>query len=126
MASTVSNIIEILGFSVVTKLVFSLFLFLLQSEGSAVWIHAPGQDMSSLQLNSLYNLAHQGQHLTFPHTQAAPGAFPGIYQPGQTVASPSTLLQQSQAVAAPVENVGPPPGSYQQPPPAQINWNSNF
>ncbi|CAK8539076.1 unnamed protein product [Lathyrus sativus] len=96
------------------------------SEGSTVWIHAPGQDISSLQLNSLYNLAHQGQHLTFPQTQAAPGAFPGIYQPGQTVASPSTLLQQSQAVAGPVENVGPPPGSYQQPPPAQINWNSNF
>ncbi|KAL5101128.1 hypothetical protein RYX36_005455 [Vicia faba] len=96
------------------------------SEGSAVWIHAPGQDISSLQLNSLYNLAHQGQHLTFPQTQAAPGTFPGIYQPGQTVASPSTLLQQSQAVAGPVENVGPPPGSYQQPPPAQINWNSNF
>lgn len=91
-----------------------------------MWIHAPGQDISGLQLNSLYNLAHQGQHLTFPQTQAAPGAFPGIYQPGQTVASPSTLLQQSQAIAGPVENGGPPPGSYQQPPAAQINWNSNF
>jgi len=118
--------IEILGFSVVTKLVFLFLIFLLQSEGSAVWIHAPGQDISGLQLNSLYNLAPQGQHLTFPQTQAAHGAFPGIYQPGQTVASPSTLLQQSQAVAGPVETVGPPPGSYQQLPPSQINWNSNF
>ncbi|GAU28284.1 hypothetical protein TSUD_256120 [Trifolium subterraneum] len=96
------------------------------SEGSAVWIHAPGQDISSLQLNSLYNLTPQGQHLNFPQTQAAHGVFPGIYQQGQTVASPSTLLQQSPAVAGPVETVGPPPGSYQQPAPAQINWNSNF
>ncbi|KHN43908.1 GBF-interacting protein 1-like isoform X1 [Glycine soja] len=96
------------------------------SEGSAVWIPAPGQDMSSLQVNSLYNLTPQGQHLTFPPTQAAHGAFAGIFQAGQTVASPSTLLQQSQAVAGPVENVGPPSGSYQPPQPAQINWNSNF
>ncbi|KAK7386019.1 hypothetical protein VNO78_32064 [Psophocarpus tetragonolobus] len=96
------------------------------SEGSAVWIPAPGQDISSLQVNSLYNLTPQGQHLTFPPTQAAHGAFTGIYQAGQTIASPSTLLQQSQAVAGPVETVGPPSGSYQQPQPAQINWNSNF
>ncbi|KAK7299914.1 hypothetical protein RJT34_10743 [Clitoria ternatea] len=96
------------------------------SEGSAVWIPAPGQDISSLQVNSLYNLTPQGQHLTFPPQQAAHGAFAGIYQAGQTVASPSTLLQQSQAVAGPVETVGPPSGSYQQPQPAQINWNSNF
>ncbi|KAG4961816.1 hypothetical protein GLYMA_14G012200v4 [Glycine max] len=96
------------------------------SEGSAVWIPAPGQDMSSLQVNSLYNLGPQGQHLTFPPTQAAQGAFAGMYQAGQTIASPSTLLQQSQAVAGPVETVGPPSGSYQQPQPAQINWNSNF
>ncbi|XP_020225023.1 GBF-interacting protein 1-like [Cajanus cajan] len=96
------------------------------SEGSAVWIPAPGQDLSSLQVNSLYNLAPQGQHLTFPPTQAAHGAFAGIYQAGQTVATPSTLLQQSQAVAGPVETVGPPSGSYQQPQPAPINWNSNF
>nr|XP_012568729.1 GBF-interacting protein 1-like isoform X3 [Cicer arietinum]XP_012568730.1 GBF-interacting protein 1-like isoform X4 [Cicer arietinum] len=96
------------------------------SEGSAVWIHAPGQDISSLQVNSLYNLTPQGQHLTFPPTHAAHGAFAGMYQPGQTVASASTILQQSQALAGPVETVGPPSGSYQQPQPAQINWNSNF
>lgn len=104
------------------------FNLLLQSEGSAVWMPAPGQDISSLQVNSLYNLTPQGQHLPFPPTQAAHGAFAGIYQAGHTVASPSTLLQQSQAVAGPgpVETVGPPSGSYQQPQPAQINWNSNF
>ncbi|RDY08097.1 GBF-interacting protein 1 [Mucuna pruriens] len=98
------------------------------SEGSAVWIPAPGQDISGLQVNSLYNLGPHG-HVTFPQTQGAShgGAFAGIYQAGQAVASPpSTLLQQSQAVAGPVETVGPPSGSYQQPQPAQINWNSNF
>ncbi|MED6218585.1 hypothetical protein PIB30_028023 [Stylosanthes scabra] len=97
-----------------------------QSEGSAVWIPAPGQDVSNLQVNSLYNLPPQGQHLTFPSPQPNPGAFAGIYPPGQTVVSPSTLLQQSQAVAGPVEAVGPPSGSYHQPQPTQINWNSNY
>ncbi|KAE9591054.1 hypothetical protein Lal_00021491 [Lupinus albus] len=87
------------------------------SEGSStVWIPAPGQDISHLQLSSLYNLSPQG-HFAFPPTQ--------IYQPGQIVASPSTLLQQSQAVAGPVETVGPPSGAYQQPQHAQINWNPN-
>lgn len=120
-ASSVLN--KTLGLPGVPK---HIMFFLLQSEGSAVWIPAPGQDMSSLQVNSLYNLGPQGQHLTFPPTQAAQGAFAGMYQAGQTIASPSTLLQQSQAVAGPVETVGPPSGSYQQPQPAQINWNSNF
>ncbi|MED6218584.1 hypothetical protein PIB30_028022 [Stylosanthes scabra] len=97
-----------------------------QSEGSAVWIPAPGQDISNLQVNSLYNFPPQGQHLTFPPPQPSPGAFAGIYPPGQTVVSHSTLLQQSQAVAGPVEAVGPPSGSYHQPQPTQINWNSNY
>ncbi|XP_061353171.1 GBF-interacting protein 1-like [Gastrolobium bilobum] len=96
------------------------------SEGSAVWVPAPGQDISSLQVSSLYNLTPHG-HLAFPPTQNIHGAFAGIYhQPGQTVASPSTLLQQSQAVAGAVETVGPPSGAYQQPQHAQVNWNSNF
>ncbi|OIW02920.1 hypothetical protein TanjilG_29696 [Lupinus angustifolius] len=98
------------------------------SEGSAVWIPALGglgQDISSLQVNSLYNLTPHG-HLTFPPTQAGHEAFAGLYQPGQPVTSPLTLLQQSQSVAGPVENVGHPSGSYQQPQSALINWNSNF
>ncbi|KAK7289601.1 hypothetical protein RIF29_03354 [Crotalaria pallida] len=94
------------------------------SENPAVWIPAPAQDMYNLQVNSLYNLGPQG-HLAFPSTQTSHGAFAGIYQPGQTVASPSTLLQQSQAVAGPVETIRPPSGAYQQPQHAQINWNSN-
>ncbi|KAE9614730.1 hypothetical protein Lal_00036165 [Lupinus albus] len=96
------------------------------SEGSAMWIPTPGQDISSLQVNPLYNLIPPGP-FTFPPTQAGHGAFASLYQPGQTIASPSTLLQQSQAVAGPVESVGPPSVSYQQTPqPAQINWNSNI
>ncbi|KAI4307839.1 hypothetical protein L6164_030976 [Bauhinia variegata] len=97
------------------------------SEGSAVWMPAPGQDISSLHVNSLYNLTPQGQQLTFPPTQAGYGAFASIYQPGQSIASPSTLLQQSQAVAGNVETIGPSSGAYQQQSQhAQINWNSNF
>ncbi|KAI4306244.1 hypothetical protein L6164_029536 [Bauhinia variegata] len=97
------------------------------SEGSAVWMPAPGQDISNLHVNSMYNLTHQGQQLTFPPTQAGYGAFAGIYQPGQSMVSPSTLLQQSQAMAGNVETVGPASGAYQQQPQhGQINWKSNF
>ncbi|KAI4306242.1 hypothetical protein L6164_029534 [Bauhinia variegata] len=96
------------------------------SEGSGVWMSAPGQDLSSLQINSLFNFAPQGQQLAFPPTQVGHGAFAGIYQPGQTVASPSTLLQQSQAVAGTAETVGPHPGTFPLPQHAQMNWNSNF
>ncbi|XP_015900960.2 GBF-interacting protein 1-like [Ziziphus jujuba] len=96
------------------------------TEGSGVWIHAPGQDMPSLQVNSLYNLPPQGQHLTFSPGQAGHGTFPGIYQPGHAMTAPSALLQQSQAVAGAVEAIGPPSGTYQQPQHAQINWNTSF
>ncbi|XP_027329681.1 GBF-interacting protein 1-like isoform X2 [Abrus precatorius] len=82
--------------------------------------------VSQLKENQIYTTGQLGQHLTFSATQAAHGAFAGIYQAGQSVASPSTLLQQSQAVAGPVETVGLPSGSYQQPQPAHVNWNSNF
>lgn len=98
----------------------------LQTEGSAVWIHAPGQDVSSLQVNSLYNLPPQGQHVTFSPGQAGHGAFPGIYPPGHTLTAPSTLLQQSQAIAGAVDSIGPPSGAYQQPQHAQVNWNTSF
>lgn len=98
-----------------------------QTEGSGVWIHAPGQDMPSLQqVNSMYNISPQGQHLAFPPGQVGHGAYPGIYQPGHAMAAPSTLLQQPQAAAGAVETIGPPSGAYQQPQHAQINWNASF
>lgn len=98
-----------------------------QSEGSTVWIPAPGRDLSGLQASSFYNLPPQGQHVTFP-TQAGHGAFTGIYHPAQTMAAATVhpLLQQSQTMAGPVEIVGPPTGVYQQPQRPQINWANNY
>lgn len=89
-----------------------------------MWIPAPGQEMSNLQLNPLYNFNHHG-HLMFPPTQAG-HAFAGMYQPGQTVPSAPTLLQQSQSVAGSAETAGAPSVAYQQPQHGQMNWNSNF
>ncbi|XP_011038867.1 PREDICTED: uncharacterized protein LOC105135606 isoform X6 [Populus euphratica] len=97
----------------------------MQSEISS-WIPPSGQDISSLQLSSLYHLHPQGQHLTFS-PQAGLAAFPGIYPPVQAVAAPSAvnqLTQQSQTMPATVEPVVPPTGPYQQPQLTQINWNS--
>ncbi|WOK95242.1 hypothetical protein Cni_G03949 [Canna indica] len=98
-----------------------------QSEGSAVWIPAPGRDISPLQASSFYSIPPQGQHMTFTPTQAGHGAFSGIYPPTPTVAgSVHPLLQQSQTVAGAVEMLGPPAGVYQQPQRAQINWTNNY
>ncbi|XP_062152206.1 GBF-interacting protein 1-like isoform X2 [Alnus glutinosa] len=99
-----------------------------QSEGSAVWVAAPGRDISSLQTSSFYNLPPQGQHVTFTPTQAGHGTFPGVYHPGQAVtgAMVHPLLQQSQAMAGAVDLVGPGGSVYQQPQQAQINWPSNY
>ncbi|URD92625.1 hypothetical protein MUK42_01212 [Musa troglodytarum] len=98
-----------------------------QSEGSAVWIPAPGRDISALQASSFYSIPPQGQHMTFAPAQAGHGAFGGIYPPTPTVAaSVHPLLQQSQTVAGAVEMLGPPAGVYQQPQRAQINWTNNY
>ncbi|KAJ6728341.1 FLOCCULATION PROTEIN (DUF1296) [Salix koriyanagi] len=93
------------------------------------WIPPPGQDLSHLQLSSLYHLHPQGQHLTFSPPQTGHGTFPGIYSPVQTMAAPSTanqLTQQPQAMPATVEPVVPPSDPYQQSQLTQINWNSNY
>ncbi|KAK9285319.1 hypothetical protein L1049_024510 [Liquidambar formosana] len=99
-----------------------------QSEGSAVWIAAPGRDISSLQASSFYNLPPQGQHITFTPTQAGHGTFAGIYHPAQTVTAATVhpLLQQSQTMAGGVDMVGPTASVYQQPQHAQINWPNNY
>ncbi|XVF70928.1 hypothetical protein PTKIN_Ptkin11bG0201500 [Pterospermum kingtungense] len=100
------------------------------NEASALWMAAPGQDLSNLQINSLYNLTLHGHQVPFSPAQAGHGAFAGLYQsPPQTMAASSnvnTLLQQSQPMAAGVETVGPPNGAYQQPQLAQMNWNTNY
>ncbi|XP_020415001.1 GBF-interacting protein 1-like isoform X1 [Prunus persica] len=98
-----------------------------QSEGSSVWVAAPGREMSSL-TSSFYNLPQQGQHVTFTPTQAGHGTFAGIYHPAQavTAATVHPLLQQSQTMAGAVDMVGPGGSVYQQPQHAQINWPSNY
>lgn len=99
-----------------------------QSEGSAVWIAAPGRDISSLPTSSFYNLPPQGQHVTFAPSQAGQGTFTGIYHHGQavTAATVHPLLQQSQTMTGAVDMVGPTANVYQQPQHAQINWPSNY
>ncbi|KAK1315684.1 hypothetical protein QJS10_CPA05g02002 [Acorus calamus] len=100
-----------------------------QTEGSAVWIPAPGREMNSLQPNSFYNLPPQGQHIAFAPPQATHGAFAGVYHPTQTVAGTTVhpLHQQSQTGAGAVEMVGAAPsGVYQQPQRTQINWTNNY
>ncbi|KAE8706567.1 GBF-interacting protein 1 [Hibiscus syriacus] len=81
------------------------------NEGSALWMPAPGQDLSNLPVNSLFNLSLHGQQLPYSPAQAGHGAFAGLYlPPPQTMAAPSnvnTLLQQSQSMAAAVRTVGP-------------------
>uniref|UniRef100_A0A6N2MTR5 GBF-interacting protein 1 N-terminal domain-containing protein n=1 Tax=Salix viminalis TaxID=40686 RepID=A0A6N2MTR5_SALVM len=98
------------------------------SDGSAVWIAAPGRDISGLPASSFYNLPPQGQHVTSAPTQAAHGTFTNIYHPGQpvTAAAVHPLLQQSQAMGGAVDMVGPAANVYQQPQHQQINWPSNY
>ncbi|KAI4991219.1 hypothetical protein ZWY2020_039590 [Hordeum vulgare] len=95
-----------------------------QSEGSTVWIPAPGRDLSALQSSSFYGLPPQGQHLAFAPAQAGHGAYGGMYHPAQTLAGAAVhpLLQPSQTIAGAVEMVGPPANGYQQQQHAQMNW----
>ncbi|XP_024026610.1 GBF-interacting protein 1-like isoform X2 [Morus notabilis] len=99
-----------------------------QSEGSAMWVAAPGRDISSLPTSSFYNLPPQGQHVAFTPAQAGHGTFAGIYHPAQAVTATTVhpLLQQSQTMAGAVDMVGPGGGVYQQPQHTQINWPSNY
>ncbi|CAL1393036.1 unnamed protein product [Linum trigynum] len=103
-----------------------------QSEGSAVWIAAPGRDLSTMPASSFYNLPPQGQHVTFAPTQPGHGPFAGIYHhPGQAVTAAGVhhpLLQQSQAMAGGVDMGGPAANVYQQQQPQhqQVNWPSNY
>ncbi|KAK8626376.1 hypothetical protein V6N13_134025 [Hibiscus sabdariffa] len=99
------------------------------TEGSAIWMAAPGQDLSNLPVNPLYNVSLHGQQLPFSLAQVGHDASVGLYQSSQTTAPPNvnTLLQQSQAMAvAAAETAVPASGAYQQPQLAQINWNTNY
>ncbi|XAR56810.1 hypothetical protein NMG60_11037415 [Bertholletia excelsa] len=87
-----------------------------QFESPLVWL-PPGRDVPSLPANSLYNHVSLGQNAAFT------GPVSGIYRPAQTLAATPTLLQHSNAVAGPIETIGPVSGAYQQPRHA-VNWNS--
>ncbi|XP_074272477.1 GBF-interacting protein 1 isoform X2 [Silene latifolia] len=97
-----------------------------QTEGTAVWFPGPGRDMSSLPVNAFYNLP-QGQHATYAPTQAAQGAYGGVFHPAQA-GTVHSLLQQSQAMPGPgaVDMVGPTGNIYQQPQHSQMNWPNNY
>ncbi|XP_057474401.1 uncharacterized protein LOC130762662 isoform X2 [Actinidia eriantha] len=98
-----------------------------QSEGSTVWVAAPGRDISGLQANSFYNIPPQGQ-VAFTPPQLGHGTFPSIYHPAQTVSATTVhpLLQHSQTMASAADIAGPTVSVYQQPQHAQINWASNY
>ncbi|XP_057526095.1 GBF-interacting protein 1-like isoform X4 [Amaranthus tricolor] len=99
-----------------------------QSEGPAVWIPALGRDISSLPVNSFYNLSPQGQHVTFAPTQAGQGTFAGLYHPAQAVTATTVHphLQQTQPMPGVVDMMGATASVYQHPQHAQINWPNNF
>ncbi|KAI3786414.1 hypothetical protein L1987_40067 [Smallanthus sonchifolius] len=89
------------------------------SEGSGVWLTAPGRDMSGLQANSFYNIPQGGQ-VSYTPTQASHGSFASIYHPAQPVTTSAVhpLLQQSQTLAG--------AGFDMVPPSPQINWPNNY
>ncbi|CAL0317800.1 unnamed protein product [Lupinus luteus] len=99
-----------------------------QSEGSPVWVTAPGRDISSLPTSSYYNIPPQAQHVSFAPTQTGHGTFASIYHPPQAVTAGTVhpLLHQSQTMAGAVEMVGPGGNVYQQPQHAQINWSGSY
>lgn len=121
-----------------------------QSEASAMWIPAPGRDLSTLQAGSFYGLSPQGaagQHLAFapgppgqqaqapPTAAAGPHAFAGIYPHTAAMAIPHHQLLQPppphsvEMVGPTAAGVGPTAGLY-PPPPAQqrtpINWAGSY
>ncbi|XAR68243.1 hypothetical protein NMG60_11003312 [Bertholletia excelsa] len=98
-----------------------------QSEGSGVWMTAPGRDVGGLPAGSFYNIPPQGQ-VTFAPSQVGHGSFPSVYHPAPAVSAPTVhpLLQQSQTMAPSVDIVGPTGTVCQQPQHAQINWPNNY
>ncbi|KAG6550044.1 hypothetical protein Mapa_008558 [Marchantia paleacea] len=107
-----------------------------QGEQSTVWIQAQlSRDMAAagMQTSSYYNLAQQGQHTAYAHTQqpthahAHPGAYASLYHPSQSGPAPTAhqLLQQPQALGAQGAGGGQA-GGYQQPQRTQQTWANNY
>lgn len=104
----------------------NLFIAGQQSEGTGVWLAPPGRDISGLQASSFYNLS-QAQ-MASPATQVSHGNFAGNFYSAQPVtgAAVHPLLQQSQAMSAPVDINGPAPSVYQPSQPTPMNWPKNY
>ncbi|KAI6673461.1 hypothetical protein NL676_001367 [Syzygium grande] len=97
-----------------------------QSEGSRVWIAAPGREIPSLPTTSYYNLPQQGQHVTFPPTQAWQVC---QYLPPLSGSESSNRVPTSTAVqdlSGAVDMTGSAANVYQQPQHAQMAWPSNY
>lgn len=104
-----------------------------QGEGSTVWIQTPlPRDMgptAGMQTSSYYNLAGQGQHSAYAHTQqtahahAHPGgAYGNIYHPSQSGPAPShQMLQQPQGIGG-GGAASAQAGAYQQQPQRAQSW----
>jgi hypothetical protein len=95
-----------------------------QGEDSRAWSPVPGREIP----NYYFNLPH-GQHVTFSPAQGGHGPFSGLYHPSQATVTPPavrSLIHQSHATAGPMDSGVPPPGPYQHPRIAQVNWNTTI
>lgn len=113
-----------------------IFYLHVKGEQSGVWIQAQlSRDMAAagMQTSSYYNLAQQGQHTAYAHTQqpthahAHPGAYANLYHPSQSGPAPTAhqLLQQPQGLGAQGAGGGQA-GGYQQPQRTQQTWANNY
>lgn len=119
---------QVLHFNNFVLILTFCFTFL-QTEGLAMWVAAPGRDISTLSPSSFYNLPPQAQHMSFAPAQAGHSTFAGLYHPAHGVTTPTTvhpLLQQSQAMAGPVDMAGPGGGAYPKSQHGPINWPNNY
>eukprot|EP01018_Ginkgo_biloba_P007404 Gb_18522 [translate_table: standard] len=126
----------------------NLFIPSQQAEGSAIWIHAPTQDLLGMHSSSYYNLTTQGQNMAYAPTQSGHAAFTptqsahsayapsqsalatyaGLYHPTQSGPAPNShhLIQQSQTLGGSVGVASAQIGAYQQQQRGQLNWTNNY
>lgn len=98
-----------------------------QNEESHGWTSVPGRDVSTLQANSFYTIAH-GQQVTDPPAHSSQGSLAGMYHLRATTVTPSvisSLPPYCQAMVGSVDSMVPPSNTYHQPH-SQISWNSEL
>ncbi|XP_047317166.1 GBF-interacting protein 1-like isoform X2 [Impatiens glandulifera] len=103
-----------------------------QTEGSTLWIAAPGQDISGLHPSSFYNIPPPHAQMNLAPNQAGHGTFAGIYHPQAVTAAAPIVLplvphsSLSMAAAASVDMVAPTAPDHQQPQHSQTNLPNNY